>query len=150
MMYPKISRGSQMQTTDRENHLPPTPLSRSAPSRNRAMLPPVFSLVFPAAQIQHRRVNWDILGGPSCLSVQQTFCLRTEFMLHAQYRGGHHAYATILWLSQPFHMSVMPQRLCSALPPRHTAHSDLLTIAGGDMTDVWQLLEVLPGLVKKV
>lgn len=28
-----------------------------------------------------------------------------------------------------------------------STHSDLLTIAGGDMTDVWQLLEVLPGLM---
>lgn len=44
----------------------------------------------------------------------------------------------------------LPQSLRSALPPQRTAHRDLLAVAGGDMADVWQLLQVLPGLVQKV
>ena len=82
--------------------------------------------------------------------MQHAFCLRTAFVFHTQYRGGHHAHATILYLSHPFHVSVLPQRLRNAFPPRRTAHGDLLAIAGGDVTDVWQLLEVLPGLMQKV
>lgn len=41
-------------------------------------------------------------------------------------------------------------RVCAVLPPRHTTDGDLLAVAGGDVTDVRQLLEVLPGLVQKV
>lgn len=114
------------------------------------MLSSVFRLVFAAAQIQYHRVHPALLDSPSCLSTQHTFCLRTAFVFHTQYRGGHHAHTTILHLSHPFHVSVLPQRLHSALPPRRTAYGDLLAIAGGDMTDVWQLLEVLPGLMQKV
>lgn len=64
---------------------------------------------------------------------------------------GLHLCSTVIWYQiiclPSLAPRILPQRLRSAFPLRRTTHGDLLTVAGGDVTDVWQLLEVLPGLV---
>lgn len=66
-------------------------------------------------------------------------------MFGVQYRGDascSHSH----FLSAPPSIGPFHPRGCKG----PTAHRDLLAVAGGDMADVWQLLEVLPGLMQEV
>lgn len=92
-----------------------------------------------------KKDHLGISDRPSCLSMHHAFCLQRAFVSHVQYRGGHCALTIIFSLPHPpiwaFHPGGCKGR---------TAHGDLLAVAGGDVADVWQLLEVLPGLVQEV
>lgn len=78
------------------------------------------------------------------LKAQHTLLIES-ILFHIQYRGGHRALTITLSLPHPPIGAFHPGG-CKG----PTTHGDLLAVAGGDMADVWQLLEVLPGLMQEV
>lgn len=93
---------------------------------------------------ERKKTTWVFQTDPAA-SQGTTQLLIEGTVLHVQYRAGHRALAVIVSLPHP-PIGAFHPRGCKG----PTTHGDLLAVAGGDVADVWQLLEVLPGLMQEV